>query len=77
MVEEQNYFYYAEIFTKAQETSQIISQIGQNLVKIYQIDLASLKSVQKCAKEIIQNEPKIDYFVQNAGIMMSPYQLSD
>ena len=63
--------------SKAQEIRQTILTNHQNLVKIYQIDLASLKSVKKCAQEILDQETKIDYFVQNAGIMMCPYQLTE
>ena len=63
--------------TKAQEISKIITSNSENLVKIYQIDLASMKSVKKCAQEILNHETKIDYFVQNAGIMMCPYELTE
>ena len=63
--------------SKAQEIRQIMLSNDENLVKIYQIDLSSLKSVKKCAQEILKQEPKIDYFVQNAGIMMCPYQLTE
>lgn len=41
-------------------------------VKVYQLDLASLKSVRQCAQELLDTQQKIDILVNNAGIMMCP-----
>ena len=39
---------------------------------LYQLDLGSLKSVRKCAKDIIEKEDHIDILINNAGVMMCP-----
>ena len=49
------------------------SKNGQNFV-VHQMDLASMVSVKKCAQEILKQEGKIDYLVNNAGVMMCPYE---
>ena len=38
------------------------------------LDLSSLSSVRRFAKELKQKEPKIDILINNAGIMMCPKQ---
>lgn len=48
---------------------------GEVLVR--QLDLSSLKSVRKCAQEILENEPAIHLLINNAGIMMCPRQLTE
>ena len=71
----------ARDLAKAQKVKEDILQNRSSLqnlgtVRIYQANLSSLKSVQNCAAEILQNENKIDYLINNAGIMMCPYELS-
>ena len=41
-------------------------------VKYLLLDLASLASVRKCAEELNKTEEKIDYLINNAGVMMCP-----
>jgi len=36
------------------------------------LDLASLDSVRKCADELNRTEDKVDYLINNAGVMMCP-----
>ena len=36
------------------------------------LDLASLKSVRKCAETLNKTEEKVDYLINNAGVMMCP-----
>ena len=43
-------------------------------VDIYEVDLSSLASVKKCCQEILEKESKIDFLINNAGIMMCPYE---
>lgn len=45
---------------------------GSNLVEIQQLDLASLKSVRQCAEALLEKEEKIDYLINNAGVMLCP-----
>ena len=40
---------------------------GSELVENVQLDLASLKSVRKCAETILEKEEKVDYLINNAG----------
>ena len=41
------------------------------------MDLSSLNSVKTCAKQLIEKEEKIDYLINNAGIMMCPYEKTE
>ena len=44
---------------------------AKNLVTVKQLDLSSLSSIQKFAAELA-GEPKIDFLVNNAGVMATP-----
>ena len=37
-------------------------------------DLASLQSVRQCADTILKQEEKIDYLINNAGVMWCPQE---
>ena len=39
---------------------------------LVQLDLSSMESVQKCAKDIKKKVSKIDILINNAGVMLSP-----
>ncbi|CAG9859100.1 unnamed protein product [Phyllotreta striolata] len=41
-------------------------------LQIVELDLSSLKSVRKCAKELLDTEGQINLLINNAGIMMLP-----
>ena len=59
--------------TKAEEASKEIRKIsGSDLVEVEHLDLASLKSVRKCAETLVEKEDKIDYLINNAGVMVCP-----
>ena len=45
----------------------IRNESGNDLVEVAQLDLASLKSVRKCAENLLEKEDKIDYLINNAG----------
>ncbi len=45
----------------------IRQQSGSDLVEAIELDLASLKSVRKCAESLLEKEDKIDYLINNAG----------
>merc|ERR1711997_1035512 len=36
------------------------------------LDLASLESVRQCAQALLEKEEKIDYLINNAGVMLCP-----
>ncbi|KAL0969385.1 hypothetical protein UPYG_G00226360 [Umbra pygmaea] len=62
--------------TRAEEAARQIRlekgpDSGEVLLK--HLDLASLKSVQSFCKEIIQEEPRLDVLINNAGIYQCPY----
>ena len=44
------------------------------LLEVMSLDLSSLSSVRRFAKELKQKEPKIDILINNAGVMMCPKQ---
>ncbi|GFG35420.1 hypothetical protein Cfor_07746 [Coptotermes formosanus] len=45
---------------------------GAGTVHVVKLDLGSLTSVRQCAKELLQNESRINLLVNNAGIMACP-----
>lgn len=49
-------------------SDEIIKDTKNSNVIVYRIDLASFKSVRAFAKTIIENEPKIDVLIHNAGV---------
>ncbi|KAH1005176.1 hypothetical protein HUJ04_006206 [Dendroctonus ponderosae] len=48
--------------------AEIVKLTGNDSVIIKLVDFSSLASVEKCAKDIQENEPKIDILVNNAGV---------
>ena len=44
------------------------------VIKVMELNLSSLSSIQKLAKELKQKEEKIDILINNAGVMMCPKQ---
>lgn len=57
---------------KSNEIRDEIASTADGEVDIYKLDLSSLASVRRCAKEIIDTEDKIDILINNAGIMNCP-----
>nr|XP_027194722.1 retinol dehydrogenase 12-like [Dermatophagoides pteronyssinus] len=54
------------------EINQLNNNVTKNQIELIQLDLSSLDSVRKCAKELNEKIEKIDYLINNAGIMMCP-----
>ena len=50
---------------------------GNNNVFFKSLDLASTKSIRKFSEEILEEEPKIDILILNAGVMFTPYMLTE
>ncbi|KAF4525465.1 hypothetical protein B566_EDAN004877 [Ephemera danica] len=46
-------------------------------VRIVSLDLASLRSVKSCADEILLSETAIHLLINNAGVMMCPYERTE
>ena len=58
---------------RAEDAAKDIRQeSGSDLVQVQQLDLASFKSIRKCAQHLLENEDKIDYLINNAGVMRCP-----
>ena len=56
--------------TRAEAAAKDIrKESGNDLVEVAQLDLASLKSVRKCAESLLEKEDKIDYLINNAGMI--------
>jgi len=69
---------------KAQEAAEDIKTVAQNQdskdvgeLVVQKLDLASLASVRECAKKILETESHIDILINNAGLMMCPYTLTE
>lgn len=58
---------------KGDAAAEEITKETHFVVQCVQLDLASLKSVRECAEKILETEEKIDYLINNAGVMMCPY----
>eukprot|EP00094_Tigriopus_californicus_P005946 TCALIF_05728-PA protein Name:"Similar to RDH13 Retinol dehydrogenase 13 (Homo sapiens)" AED:0.07 eAED:0.07 QI:2564/0.85/0.87/1/0.42/0.5/8/77/512 len=57
---------------KANVTADKIKQVTKGYVDVQELDLASLKSVRKCAQTLLEKEEKIDILINNAGVMLCP-----
>ena len=63
---------------KAEEAlKDIIERSGNNNVHFRLLDLASLKSVRKCAESLMESEDKIDYLINNAGIVVTERTMTE
>lgn len=51
---------------------EIRQQSGNGNVVVKKLDLASLQSVRDLAKDVQENEKRLDILINNAGIMMCP-----
>lgn len=56
----------------AEAAKEIREESGSNLVEVASLDLASLKSVRECAESLLEKEDKIDFLINNAGVMQCP-----
>lgn len=54
-----------DILKKLMDEVEKEEKIGVLVIK--ELDLSSLKSVRKCAQEILDEEPRIDLLINNAG----------
>ena len=64
--------------TKAEASLNQIKQKSCNdSIQFIHLDLSSLKSVRKCAEMILENENKIDYLINNAGLVVTEHTLTE
>ena len=60
---------------KAEEAKQkILKQVPQAQLTVMALDLMSLDSVRSFANSFLQNYTRLDYLIENAGIMVPPFQ---
>lgn len=52
-------------------------QNGAGELAIYPLDLCSFRSVRDCANRLLTRETAIHILVNNAGVMMCPYALTE
>ena len=63
---------------KATEAAKDIrEESGSNNIDIASLDLASLKSVKECAQSLLEKEDKIDYLINNAGLICPRKETED
>ena len=51
---------------------EVRKRSGSNNVAFFQLDLASLDSVRKFAAKVLEEEPRIDILINNAGVLALP-----
>ncbi len=61
----------------ANKAANDIQQDTRGDIGVVKLDLASLKSVRACAKEILEKEDRIDILINNAGVMMCPFMKTE
>ncbi len=62
---------------RANAAKEEIVKASGGTVVIYQLDLASLKSIRQCSAEIAEKEDKIDILVNNAGLSTPKWKTED
>lgn len=58
---------------KGEESASEISEKSGVPVLVRQLDLSSLSSVRRFCRQILQEEPKLDILINNAGVFRCPY----
>lgn len=53
------------------------SKNGNHNIIPVKLDLSSLKSVHECAEQLRSQFPKIDVLINNAGVMVPPYTITE
>ena len=63
---------------KGRAAVQVVKKRSKNeAVMFAQLDLASLQSVRDFATRILNQEPRIDILINNAGVLMCPYSKTE
>jgi hypothetical protein len=58
-------------------TDEIIASTGNTKVEVQHLDLSSLASVRKFARNIIDTEPRLDVLINNAGATRVEQKLTE
>ena len=63
---------------KGKAAVQVVKERSKNEAVVFaQLDLASLQSVRDFATRILNQEPRIDILINNAGVMLCPYSQTE
>ncbi len=54
-----------------------LEKIARGKLSVYDMNLASLQSVKRCADHMREGNTQIDVFIFNAGIMIPPYSITE
>lgn len=46
---------------------EIRNRSGNNAVRVVQVDLRDLRSVERCSREVVDSTPRVDVLINNAG----------
>jgi len=52
-------------------------QFPESVIEVFELDLASLNSIKSFSEAIAEEYSKIDYLINNAGVMVPPYSKTD
>ena len=77
-----HYIYYSIVASRSEDKGQaavaeIKSATGNQKVEFMKLDLLSLKSVKAFADQFKSKYDKLNILLNNAGVMMCPYGLSE
>ena len=61
----------------ADAVAEIKNVSGNDSIFFRSLDLASCTSVRKFAQDVLKTEARIDVLLLNAGVMFTPYQLTE
>jgi len=56
---------------------EILAEVSNADVTLVDLNLGSLRSVRECAQELHEKYNAIDILINNAGVMVPPYQLTE
>lgn len=56
---------------------EILSKHPQSDIKVMHLDLGSLSSIKKFARDVMNNFERLDILINNAGVMMCPYSKTE
>ncbi|KAK6620753.1 hypothetical protein RUM43_011048 [Polyplax serrata] len=62
---------------KSDIEKEVIGQDNLGTIVVEKLDLASLSSVRQFAEQILKQEQKIDYLINNAGVMACPKAITE
>jgi NAD(P)-dependent dehydrogenase (short-subunit alcohol dehydrogenase family) len=62
---------------RGEQAASDIQQATGNSVELLQLDLASFDSIRQCAQQVLDNYPRLDVLINNAGLNLSKRQQTE